>query len=155
MGQNIWYYLQGSMSGTAQINQGPFHIGAVNQLLQLEAVGGLNFQSFTDVTPFVLTNDILWGVQLVPHGSAPLDVLTSTDNYQWPIRQMIAPIGYDAVYAPSSATSVVLAGFPLTKLWRGQLMLQADTDMYLSFGRPFGGSFLNANAVGDLRAWWA
>jgi hypothetical protein len=155
MSHNIFYYDQTSASGSAQINQGPFHLGTVNRLLQIEAVGTLNYQSQTLSVPTVLTNNILWGVSLVPHGSAVLDVLVSLDNDQWPIRQMIDFGSYVSWWAPSSAVGVAMVGAALNKLWRGQLILLADTDMYLSWGLPFGGSFADFNAVGSLRAWWS
>jgi hypothetical protein len=153
---NVFFWLQSSTSGSAQINQGPFHLGSIGRLLKTETHGQINLQGGTFGSSSVFSDPVCWGLQVVDHGASPLDLITSLDNDQWLIRQQTdnGDTGYSSTWSPSTDTAAALSGLPQRSRWRGNYVRNADTDIYLSWALPFSGTFPNFNSYGVLRAWW-
>jgi hypothetical protein len=152
---NVFYWLQSSVTGGGQYNQGPFNPGTVNRLLKVESRGMQNYEAAAVATNGVLANLALWGIQWVAHGASPLDILISLDSDQWLIREQETGEDYQSVWAPQTTIPGVFSGYGLNRTWRGQYQIAADIDFYVSWALPFGGSWPNWNSFGNLRAWWS
>ena len=152
---NVFFWLQSSVTGGAQINQGPFNTGHVNRLLKVESRGQQNYQAVALAINGVVTNPALWGIQVVDHGVAPLDILTSLDSDQWLFREQESGEEYQSMWAAQTTVPGLLPGYGLNRTWRGQYFLDTDVDFYVSWALPFGGAWPNWNSYGNLRIWWS
>jgi hypothetical protein len=149
-----FFWANSSFSGSGQDNEGPFHVGNVNKFFRFEVRGEVNYQGATVSTSSVFANIIAWGVQIVPHGNSPEDVVTSADSDTWLMRRQVGSEDSFTTWAPSTDDAGVLASNAIADDWAGQLALGgADMDCYLSL-KPTTGSVANANTFGTIRLWW-
>lgn len=149
-----FFWTTTSYSGSGQIDEGPFHIGLVNKLFKAEVRGAIGHQGGTIDTSSVLSNYTAWGLQIVPHGNSPLDVITSSDSDSWLMRRQTGTDDLAMTWAPSTDTAGLLQSTAVADDWAGQLNLaHADMDCYLSL-KPTIGSVANNNTLGTIRLWW-
>lgn len=154
--KNIFYWGTPSFSGTGQFNEGPFHIGDVNRLLRVKIRGNVNYQGVNYGATSVEANLLLWAASWVAHGASPLDVILAGDTTQFLVREQTKLGDSGIFWAPSTDTAAALRTLEIVGDWSGQLALSgADTDMYVSFAPPFGGSTDNFNTYGTVEAWWS
>jgi hypothetical protein len=143
-----------SFSGSGQLNEGAFNFGDVNKLFRCHVRGAINFQGASVGDSSVFTNNLTWGVQVIPHGNSPFDVVTSTDDDTWIIRGQVAFNDTVVGWAPNTDTAGVLATVAVRDEWAGQLNLAgANMDCYLSIKASVG-SAANFNTTGTIRWWW-
>jgi hypothetical protein len=150
--RTIFYFDNTFAGGGVQRDVGPLHPGSVNRVFRAACRGELSLQSFTPGSSFNTQNDLLWGLQWVNHGSAPLDVLTSAVDDHWFWRHALTLTNdVTRTWAPSSATGVVQGSDPLHDEYRGQYIKPAaDIDLFISIRASFGlltGTFIMLGSV--------
>jgi hypothetical protein len=148
------FWSTSSFSGTSQLNEGPFHMGTVNKLFRFQVRGLINYVG-TAVTDMSITANLpAFGVQQVPHGNSPNDVISSTDNDTWLVRRQTGENDTMGSWAPSSDTGVLFVQNAVRDDWAGQLAIGADTDVYLSIKTSTGQTLPDFNTFGTIRVWW-
>jgi hypothetical protein len=148
------FFNDGAFSGTDQLSLGPGDIGLVHKLFRCHVRGQVNVQSETGAVGTVNANFWVWGVNIVPHGDSPDDVIESADSDAWLIRGQIGYNDYVTTWAPSSDDCGVLGGFGLTDEWAGQLNLAgAEMDLYFCI-KTATTALPNANVFTTVRLWW-
>lgn len=151
----VVYPSTSSFSGTSQLNLGPYTVPTVGRLLRTEVRGMINVQGSTISVSSVTANFGLWGVQWVPTGNAPSDIVTTADGPQFPIREQVGNKDLITTWAPSTDDAALLFNFGLRSFWAGQLHIGQTIDLYLSLRAPTGASLSNANLFASLRFWWS
>jgi hypothetical protein len=148
------YWNTDSFSGTDQLNEGAFEFGTVNKLFRCHVRGAVNVQAGTFDDTSIWTNNLAWGVQVIPHGDSPFDVVDSSDSDTWIIRGQIGFNDVAVGWAPNTDNSAVLSAVTIRDEWAGQLNLAgANMDCYLSIKASVG-SASNFNTTGTIRWWW-
>lgn len=151
----VVYPSTAAFSGTGQLDLGPYFVPTVAKLLRVEVHGKVNFEAVTFGTTGVEANFQLWAVQWVAHGAAAANIVTTADGPNFPIRQQLGDQESRVAWAPSTAISAVMIGYPLVGEWAGQLPIGNDIDLYLSLRPPQAVSINNENVIASLRFWWA
>lgn len=150
----VVYPSTSSFSGTSQLDIGPFFVPSVNTLLRVEISGRFNSQGAVFGSSSVEANLLLWGVQYVPTGSAPADVVTSADGPQWLFRQQLGNTDNRVSWAPDTDTAAVLGAAGTTGEWAGQQLGLGNIDLWFSARTPTGVAQGNVNYFGSIRFWW-
>lgn len=150
--KNIFYFDNTFAGATTQRDIGPLHVGPCNRVFRARCRGELSLQSFNPAVPFTTENDLVWGLQWVAHGAAPLDVLTSAVDDHWFFRRAFTLTNdVSRGWGPSSVTGTVQGSDPMNDEYRGQSIKPAgDIDMFISFRAAFGilgGTFICLGAV--------
>lgn len=118
------------------------HIGSLTPsgpIIAIESYGELSVQSGNVTPPFVTASDLIWGIQWVPSGNTPLDILTSAPTDQWFWRHMVAHNndarqGFDT----PSTTATTQVSHTLKERYRGQGNRPGGAiDVYVSFRSVF------------------
>jgi hypothetical protein len=152
---STFYFNSSAFSGSSQESIGPLEIGDVNKLFRCHARGAINAEAQTLATGGVMANFWVWGVNIVPHGDSPDDVITSSDSDAWLIRGQAGLNDYVSTWAPSTDDCGVFFGYGITDEWAGQLSLAgAASDMYLCIKSATSG-LPNANVFATVRLWWS
>lgn len=139
-GHILWFFDNTFASAATQQDIGPFNPGTVNRIFQIEVRGMISGQSFPAAQPYVVSDDLLWGIQWVAHGAGPQSILTSAPGDQWPWRHNIG-FNNDTThtFAPSSATGVVQDIVSLREQYCGQgIKPGSNIDVYISVQSAFG-----------------
>lgn len=153
--RTVFYWGTVSFSGAGQFNEGPFVMGSVTTMLRAKVTGGINHQGVAFGATSVANNELLWGLSIVPHGSAAPNIITETDNNNVLIRKQTSLGNIATFWAPSTDTAAYIRSLDMNDRWAGQYIFLASMDMWLSFAPPFGGSTDNFNTYGTVEAWWA
>jgi hypothetical protein len=153
--KEVVYPSVSAFSGTSQLNIGPFAVPSVVKFLRAEVRGRANFQGGLFGATSVEANFTLWGLQQIASGGSPLDVVTSTDDDHWLIREQLGSQAVRDFWAPSTDTAAVLQGDPTDADWAGNLVIGASIDLYLSMRAPTGVAVGNMNYFGSIRFWWS
>lgn len=140
---------------SAQLNIGPYAVGSVTTLLRAEIRGKVNFQAVALSALSVEANWLMFGLQWVLHGAAPLDVITSADGDHWLVRERIGDTGSAAAWAPSSDVFGYIKGYHMGADWAGQIPIGSIIDFYVSFNSAEGVVVPNYNTFGSIRSWWS
>jgi hypothetical protein len=150
----VFYPSTSSFSGTGQLALGPFNVGTVNKLLQVELRGAANFDAATITATGVLANVAIYGIQWVAHGAGHGDVVSSAYDPTWPIRHQLGMNDLTASWTPTTGGSNTLACNALWGHWAGQLAIGENVDMWLLLKSPSGQAVSNMNLFASLEAWW-
>jgi hypothetical protein len=141
---------------TSQINQGPFSINVTSRFLRARVHGTIGFQTTSLTIPFFRANDILWGLQWVPSGNSPEDILISAPDEHWFWRHVAA--GNEDVtvaFSVGSGTVTYETLLSTTQEYHGQTIGSVgNIDIYLSIRSIFGVTTANAVAIGNIEARW-
>jgi len=150
------FFLDSSaFGGSSQLSLGPNDIGFVNKLFRCHVRGEINVQGQTLGTGSVGANFWAWGINIVPHGDTPDDVITSSDSDAWLIRGQAGRDDYISTWAPSTDECGIFAGYALADEWAGQLSLgDAEFDLYMCV-KTATTALPNANLFATVRLWWS
>lgn len=132
----FWYNTKSAP--TAAFNIGPYTLPAGSKLFSVRVVANSAEPLVTAPSTAQLTTGPIWGVQYVLSGNPPLDIVGGADSQQWLWNHYVWAGGFGFAWAPSSDNGVIGLQDSFDETWRGQLVLEADADFYLSFGDPFG-----------------
>jgi len=119
----------GTPSGSIQ--EGPFHVGTITRLVQVEVTGSMFFGPTTEtVSTFHLDEPFVHGIQYGPHGYSPLTLYTSANDPGFLKLEGVqqAP---SAEITDHAITTVDIWG--VNRLYfnfRGQFPIGFDVDMY-------------------------
>jgi hypothetical protein len=138
--KGIFYFDNTFAGAVAQRDVGPLHPGTVNRAFRAACRGELSFQSFNPAVPFTTEDDLVWGLQWVNHGAAPVSVITSLYDDHWFWRHALT-LTSDVTrgWGPQSTTGTIQGSDPLDDEWRGQSVKPGvDIDLYVSIQASFG-----------------
>lgn len=139
-GHILWFFDNTFASAATQQDIGPFNPGTVNRIFEVSVHGLLSHESSPVNTPYVVGDDLLWGLQWVAHGAGSQAILTSAPGDQWLWRQNVAYRNdWATTFAPSSATGVLQTAQSLWQDYKGQGNKPgSNIDVYISVQSAFG-----------------
>lgn len=152
----LWYWQDTVSTPGTQFD---IHIASLTSFGRVTAIlayGQLSSQSGNVTPPFVTASDLLWGIQYVPSGNTPLDILTSAPTDQWFWRHMVAENndqrqGFDT----PSTTATTQASFSLKERYQGQgNRPNAAIDIYVSFRSVFNITVSPFFTSGSAEGYW-
>lgn len=150
-----FFWTNSSFSGSSQLSLGAFFIGDVNKVFKVKVRGQQNYQGQSIGDTSVSANLAAWGVCTVPHGSSPLDVITSSDSDSWFIRTQIGLDDHEGVWAPNTDTAAHISSAAMVDEWAGQLSFGgAATDLYVCI-KTVSSALPDLNTFGAVRLWWS
>jgi hypothetical protein len=142
----------GSPSGA--IEEGPFHVGTIARLVQVECIGSMFFGPTTEtVSGFRIDNPFVHGIQYGPHGYTPLALYASANDPQWLKLEGVEEATWEAFTDHAITTVDIWGVYKLNFKFRGQLPIGFDTDMYYSL-QDVWGSGGTIQVAGQLRVLW-
>lgn len=152
----VVYPTNTAFGGTGQLNIGPFTVPIVQTLFRTEVRGRVNFFAgdYTD-GDFALENVLLWGLQWVPEGDPPNDIVTSSDGPSWLIRESLGTHDKHFFWAPNTDTGVLYQSLATKADWAGQLPINQSIDLWFSSRAPTGVAPQKLNMYGSIRFWWS
>lgn len=152
----LWFFDNTSSTPGTQLDVGPFNPGTVDKLEKAYVHGNMSFLSFTTGAHWQEVQDLGWGLQYVPHGSAATSLTTSVSDDHWLWRHAVAMNNdLSRPFAPSTATFEVQSTFSLIDTYRSQGNRPgADIDVYLSFVDLFGLTTDTYQVIGSIDFWF-
>ena len=150
----VFYPSTGAFSGSGQLELGPFHVGVINKLTQVRLNGSANFEAAALIPTGIIANLAIYGIQWVPHGNSPGDVVLSAYDDTWPIRHQWGVTDWGTSWTPTANDANVMNTWGIWGHWAGQLAIGADTDLWFLLKSPTGQAIDNFNLFASLEAWW-
>lgn len=153
---NIFYFDNTFAAMNVPNYIGPFHPGNVNRFVGAECHGECSGGTFNTSVGFVTANDIMWGLQWVAHGAAPISVITGAVDDHWLWRQNLGT-KTDLVrgWGPQSTTATIESIDSLWARWRGQgIKPVADIDLYIACQSSFGLVLSATLWLGSVDIWF-
>lgn len=134
---------------------GPYVIGVtVQKLLYVKASIGFGAAGSALSPSGQLELPITWGVQWQPHGTGPLGLPADIGSAQFVFSEQVAIAGFGGgVWAPSTDTAAVVPFICGTDSWRGQVFINDEVDLYVSYGYSGGSGLPDIYASHTVEAW--
>lgn len=154
--QALWFWQDTVSTPGSQFDIHVASLTSLGRILAMFAHGELSVQSGNVTPPFVTASDLLWGVQWVPSGNSPQDILTSAPGDQWFWRHMVAHNndarqGFDT----PSTTATTQVSHTLKERYQGQGNRPGGTvDIYVSFRSVFNITVSPFFTSGSLEGYW-
>lgn len=151
-GHILWYFNNPFAGAGVQRDIGPFNPGTVQSIFKAQIHGEITYQSFNTGNPYSTFNDLVWGLQWVPHGSGPQTVGTSSVGDQWLWRHNVTlKTDVTRAFTTSGATGVVQGSDSLWESYSGQGNKPAQNiDIYVSILALFGIVVTNFSMIGSI-----
>lgn len=131
------YSTTGSPTNDYQV--GPFNVSGLGKLLAVRVRGSLQGGYQTDtVSGLVISNPVVWGLQMVDHGVTPINVLFDTTDPRWLRIGMRESRTVHEVF-DNSITSVEIGSlYSITFDYFSQTVVSSNVDFYISVGVTVG-----------------